>query len=114
MYGEIQEGMTFHKHLLSLAITFDPGEIGGGSFYEKSLPGAAFTLPECSFRTIPEGMKFVGWLLNGSETVYKPGDEVTAARDMGFTAQWEKELIVRTYPEGILKEILVDLKSDYL
>lgn len=53
--------------------------------------GASLVLPECPFASA-EHTVFLGWLANGA--LLQPGEEVTAAGPITFTAQWKEDILL--------------------
>lgn len=88
--GNVIESITLHARwtpvqTVTSTVTFDVAG-GSGTVEPMEVPsGSAVTLP--GYDGTLDGKEFAGWV-HGS-TTYQPGQRVTVAGDMTFTASWE-------------------------
>ncbi len=68
-------------------VTFD-GNGGSGAMAQVTDATSPYTLPENGF-VAPEGKIFIGWKVDGDDTVYKPGDTIALTGNTTLIAQWK-------------------------
>ncbi len=65
--------------------------------------GSEFELPDCTAEA-PEGKVFQGWTVNGSDTVYASGTELTITEDVVLQAQWTDTVCYHTEFDYVASE----------
>lgn len=80
--------MTFVNNRVNISYSGGEGAEGRVAMNEGVNINATITLPNNGFTK--EGYTFVGWTLDGGETLYKPGAKytITSHEDITFTAVW--------------------------
>ena len=93
--------------MISNGEAVDPGDEGvhtitridGGSETTMTVTdGYVYTLPELD----KNGYTFVGWRVNNSNTILKPGDTYTVNSDVTFTAVWNMINVPDTYEISVI------------
>jgi len=86
--------------LLKWSITFTPGDGTGSILSESVIRGDPFTMINSPF-TAPDQRSFVGWMMSGTDTIYRPGDSITPTSDIIFIAMWKWDYyLVNLDPNG--------------
>ena len=74
-------------------VTYNCGEGSGADVTYTLDANTQITLPESGF-TAPEGMKFAGWKVSGTEDIWAPNVTYTLQSDVTFVAQYKPFYII--------------------
>ena len=72
---------------VAYTIAFD-GNGGTGSMDSAAITTRSYTLPNNEF-TPSYKCKFVGWKIDGGDTIYQPGEQIVVDQDTTLVAQWQ-------------------------
>ncbi len=71
----------------AITVSFDANGGTGTMDAVSACAGDAYTLPACGF-TAPGGQQFAGWRMQGDDTLYAAGQQITLTADTTLAAQW--------------------------
>ena len=78
-------------HVNYYSIHFDRGIATSGSMEDVSVAeGSEYTLPTANGHFGISNYLFIGWKIQGDDTLYKEGDKITIDDEITLVAQWEE------------------------